>query len=36
MTDRIKRRLREILSTHKAPPLPDGAVEQIEAIISAA
>jgi trimethylamine--corrinoid protein Co-methyltransferase len=36
MNDRIQARLREILATHKPPPLPDGAAEQIEAILQAA
>jgi trimethylamine--corrinoid protein Co-methyltransferase len=36
MQDRIKSRLREILDTHQPPPLPDGVVEQIEAILQAA
>jgi trimethylamine--corrinoid protein Co-methyltransferase len=36
MHDRIKARLREILQAHEPPPLPDGAAEQIEAILGAA
>jgi trimethylamine--corrinoid protein Co-methyltransferase len=36
MHDRLKARLREILATHKPPPLPDGAAEKIEAILQAA
>jgi len=36
MPDRIKARLREILDTHKPPPLPEGAAERIEAILQAA
>jgi trimethylamine--corrinoid protein Co-methyltransferase len=36
MYDRIKARLREILATHKPPPLPDGAAERIEAILQVA
>jgi trimethylamine--corrinoid protein Co-methyltransferase len=36
MNDRIQARLREILATHRPPPLPDGAAEQIEAILQAA
>ncbi len=36
MNDRIQARLREILATHQPPPLPDGAAEQIEAILQAA
>ncbi len=36
MNDRIQARLREILATHKPPPLPDGAAEKIEAILQAA
>ena len=35
MYDRVKARLREILATHKPPPLPDGAAEKIEAILQA-
>lgn len=33
MHDRIKARLREILATHKPPPLPDGVEAEIEAIL---
>jgi trimethylamine--corrinoid protein Co-methyltransferase len=33
MHDRIKVRLREILATHKPPPLPSGAEAEIEAIL---
>jgi trimethylamine--corrinoid protein Co-methyltransferase len=33
MRDRIRARLREILSTHKPPPLPDGAAERITAVL---
>ena len=36
MTDRIKEYLQKILATHKPPPLPEGAGEQIEAILAAA
>jgi trimethylamine--corrinoid protein Co-methyltransferase len=36
MQDRIKTRLREILSTHKPVPLPDGAAAEIDAILAAA
>jgi trimethylamine--corrinoid protein Co-methyltransferase len=36
MQDRIKARLREILSTHEPPPLPDGAAAKIDAILAAA
>jgi trimethylamine:corrinoid methyltransferase-like protein len=36
MYDRVKARLREILTTHKPPPLPDGVAEKIEAILQAA
>jgi trimethylamine--corrinoid protein Co-methyltransferase len=36
MQDRIKTRLREILSAHKPAPLPAGAAEEIEAILEAA
>jgi trimethylamine--corrinoid protein Co-methyltransferase len=36
MNDRIQARLREVLATHKPPPLPDGAAEKIEAILQAA
>ena len=36
MNDRIQALLREILATHKPPPLPDGAAEKIEAILKAA
>ena len=36
MHDRLKARLREILATHKPPPLPEGAAEKIEAILQAA
>jgi len=36
MHDRIKARVREILATHKPPPLRDGAAEKIEAILEAA
>jgi trimethylamine:corrinoid methyltransferase-like protein len=36
MYDRVRARLREILATHKPPPMPDGAAEQIEAILQAA
>jgi trimethylamine--corrinoid protein Co-methyltransferase len=36
MHDRLKARLREILATHKPPPLPDDAAEKIEAILQAA
>lgn len=34
--DRIRARLGKILATHRPPPLPDGAAEQIEAILLAA
>jgi len=36
MADRIKARLREILATHRPPPLPEGAAEKIEEILRAA
>jgi len=36
MLDRIRAKLREILSTHQPPPLPDGAAEKIEVILQAA
>jgi trimethylamine--corrinoid protein Co-methyltransferase len=36
MQDRIKARLRQILSTHEPPPLPDGAAARIDAILAAA
>jgi trimethylamine--corrinoid protein Co-methyltransferase len=36
MNDRIQARLREILATHRPPPLPDGAAEKIEAILKGA
>jgi len=36
MVDRIKARLREILATHRPPPLPEGAAEKIEAVLAAA
>ena len=36
MLERIRARLREILATHQPPPLPDGAAEEIEAILQAA
>jgi len=36
MSDRIRARVREILATHKPPPLPEGAAERIEAILEAA
>ena len=36
MNDRIRVRLKEILDTHRPPPLPDGAGERIEAILTAA
>jgi len=36
MRARIKSRVRDILATHKPPPLPDGAAERIEAILKAA
>ena len=36
MLDRIKAKLRETLATHQPPPLPDGVVEEIEAILQAA
>jgi trimethylamine--corrinoid protein Co-methyltransferase len=36
MTERIKARLRDILATHKPPPLPDGAADEIKAILQAA
>jgi trimethylamine--corrinoid protein Co-methyltransferase len=36
MHDRIRARLREILETHKPPPLPDGAAAKIERILQAA
>jgi trimethylamine--corrinoid protein Co-methyltransferase len=36
MLDRIRAKLREILSTHQPPPLPDGVTEKIEVILEAA
>jgi trimethylamine--corrinoid protein Co-methyltransferase len=36
MYDRTQGRLREILATHKPPPLPDGAAEKIKAVLQAA
>ena len=36
MYDRIRARLQEILATHKPPPLPDGAVGKIKAVLQAA
>jgi len=36
MLGRIRAKLREILATHRSPPLPDGAAERIEAILQAA
>jgi len=36
MLERIRARLREILATHRPPPLPAGAAEKIEAILQAA
>jgi len=36
MIDRVQRRVRSILTTHRPPPLPDGAAEEIEAILRAA
>lgn len=33
MLDHIRAKLREILATHRPPPLPDGAAEEIEAIL---
>jgi trimethylamine--corrinoid protein Co-methyltransferase len=36
MADRIRARLREILDTHEPPPLPEGAAEEIEAILQSA
>lgn len=36
MEDRIRERLREILASHKPPPLPSGAAAEIEAILRAA
>ena len=36
MLDRIKAKLRRILTEHQPPPLPDGATEKIEAILQAA
>jgi trimethylamine--corrinoid protein Co-methyltransferase len=36
MQDRIKKRLRRILSTHTPPPLPPGAAEQIQAVLDVA
>jgi trimethylamine--corrinoid protein Co-methyltransferase len=36
MTGRIRARLQQILATHRPLPLPDGAAEQIEAILQAA
>jgi trimethylamine--corrinoid protein Co-methyltransferase len=36
MSDRIHTRLREILSSHRPPPLPGGVSDQIEAVLNAA
>ncbi len=36
MEDRIQARLREILATHRPPPLPEGAAEKIEVILKRA
>jgi len=36
MPDRIRVRVREILATHRPPPLPDGAAAKIEAVLAAA
>jgi trimethylamine--corrinoid protein Co-methyltransferase len=36
MHDRIKARLRQILGGHQPPPLPPGAAERIEEVLSAA
>jgi trimethylamine--corrinoid protein Co-methyltransferase len=36
MRTRIRQRVRTILTTHRPPPLPDGAAEEIEAILQAA
>jgi trimethylamine--corrinoid protein Co-methyltransferase len=36
MHDRIKVRLREILVTHRPPPLPEGAAKAIETILNEA
>jgi trimethylamine--corrinoid protein Co-methyltransferase len=35
MYDRIKARLREILATHRPPPLPEGAAAEIDVILRA-
>jgi len=34
--DRVRARLREILDTHQPPPLPEGVLEKIEALLAAA
>jgi trimethylamine--corrinoid protein Co-methyltransferase len=36
MTDRLRRRVQTILSTHQAPPLPNGAAKRIADIIQSA
>jgi trimethylamine--corrinoid protein Co-methyltransferase len=36
MSNRIQVRLREILASHRPPPLPPGAAERIEAVLQAA
>jgi trimethylamine--corrinoid protein Co-methyltransferase len=36
MPDRIRARVRQILTTHQPPPLPDGAAARIEAVLEAA
>jgi trimethylamine--corrinoid protein Co-methyltransferase len=36
LLDRIQERVRTILATHRPPPLPDGAAEEIQAILKAA
>jgi hypothetical protein len=33
MTDRIRAKLKKILTRHAPPPLPDGAAEKIAAIL---
>ncbi len=36
MTDRLKRRVQTIVSTHQAPPLPNGAAERISELLQSA
>ena len=36
MLDRVRERVRAILDTHRPPPLPQGVVDEIEAVLAAA